>query len=135
MEGKEKVVYRDVDSYITHQPEFTQPFLKKMRETIRKAAPEAEEGMSYGMPAYKQHGILVYFAAFKNHYSLFALPRAIIQFNDRLKEYKTSKGTIQFTFDKPVPVKLINDIVRLRVEENREKWQTKNTASKSVRKK
>jgi uncharacterized protein YdhG (YjbR/CyaY superfamily) len=131
MEGKEKIVYRDVDDYIAHQPELVRPYLEKMREIIRKAAPEAEEGLSYGMPAYKQHGILVYFAGFKNHYSLFALPKTNLQFKDQLKGFKTSKGTIQFPFGEPVPVKLVTGIVKLRVAENMEKWHAKNTLRKS----
>jgi uncharacterized protein YdhG (YjbR/CyaY superfamily) len=131
MERNEKIVYKDVDDYIAHQPELVRPYLEKMRGIIRKAAPEAEEGISYGMPAYKQHGILVYFAGFKNHYSLFALPKTNVQFKDQLREYKTSKGTIQFPFDKPVPVKLITEIVKLRVAENLEKWYIKNASSKS----
>jgi uncharacterized protein YdhG (YjbR/CyaY superfamily) len=135
MDAKDRIVYMDVDNYLAHQPELVKPFLVKMRQTIRKAAPEAEEGMSYGMPSYKLHGILVYFAAFKNHYSLFALPKAIVQFRDRLKEYKTSKGTIQFGYNKPVPVKLISEIVKLRVQENLDKEEARKHKNALSRKK
>jgi uncharacterized protein YdhG (YjbR/CyaY superfamily) len=81
-------------------------------------APRAEEVISYGMPGYKYHGMLVYFAAFKNHCSFFPGSSRIIKMYDELKEYKTSKGSIQFTIDKPLPVSLVKKIVKARMREN-----------------
>ncbi len=117
--------FDNVDDYIDAQHNVVKKFMIKMRQTIKKAAPKAEETMSYGMPGYKLNGVLVYFAAFKNHYSLFALPKTNIVLKNELKPYKTSKGTIQFTFDKPMPVALITKIVKMRVKENLEKLKEK----------
>jgi uncharacterized protein YdhG (YjbR/CyaY superfamily) len=108
-----------IDEYISFQPKDLQVFLEKLRETIKTAAPSAEEVISYKMPAFRYHGMLVYFAAFKNHYSLFpANSKLIIEMKEELKMYKTSKGTIQFAFEKPLPVALIKKIVKARVQEN-----------------
>jgi len=89
---------------------------------IKKSAAGAEEILSYGMPAFRFHSMLVYYAGFKNHYSLFPASSTVFKkFEDRLKNYVTSKGTIQFPLDKPVPVKLISDIIKFRMKENLEK--------------
>jgi uncharacterized protein YdhG (YjbR/CyaY superfamily) len=110
---------KDIDAYLALQPENVQIALEKMRTIIRATAPAAEEVISYGMPAYKYHGMLVYFAGFKNHYSLFPGNASLIAtMAEELKGYKTSKGTIQFTLDKPVPVALIKKIVKARMLEN-----------------
>jgi uncharacterized protein YdhG (YjbR/CyaY superfamily) len=114
-----------VDEYISELPASTKPSLKKVREIVIKNAPNAEEVISYGMPAYKLHGMLLYFSAFTNHYSLFAFPSAIVAFKDKLKGYEVSKGTIRFSLDKPVPVKLITEIVKYKVNENIKKHQMK----------
>ena len=119
---------KDVDEYISGYPKEVQKFLEEVRTTIKKAAPKAEEVISYGMPAYKLHGMLLYFSAFTNHYSLFAFPDAIIAFKDKLKGYEQSKGTIRFPLDKPVPVKLITEIVKYKVNENIKKHQAKELA-------
>jgi uncharacterized protein YdhG (YjbR/CyaY superfamily) len=122
--------FDSVDEYIDAQHKDVQAYLKKMRSIVIKCAPKAEETMSYGMPAYKLNGVLVYFAAFKNHYSLFALPKTNIVLKNELKPYKTSKGTIQFTYDKPLPVALITKIVKMRVKENLEKLKDKKVKGK-----
>jgi uncharacterized protein YdhG (YjbR/CyaY superfamily) len=110
---------KDVDTYLAVQPENIRLALEKMRGIIKTAAPDAEEVISYGMPAYKYHGMLVYFAGFKNHYSLFPGNASMIaEMADELKGYKTSKGTIQFALDKPMPVSLIKKIVKARMKEN-----------------
>jgi len=110
---------KNIDEYIALQPEKVQVFLEKLRQTIKAAAPNAEEVISYGMPAFRYHGILVYFAAFKNHYSLFPANSSLIaDMEEELKMYKTSKGTLQFKFDKPLPVALIKKIVKERVKQN-----------------
>lgn len=120
---------KDIDSYIAKQPEQVQPLLKKVRETIAKAVPDATEVISYGMPAFKYHGMLAYFAGFKNHYSIFA-PQALAAFKEELKEYKTAKATLQFQFDKPVPVRLITKIIKYAAKVNLEKAELKSLKKK-----
>jgi len=113
---------KDIDNYLALQPENVRIVLEKMRRIIKMAAPGAEELISYGMPAYRYHGMLVYFAGFKNHYSLFPGNASMIaEMAEELKEYKTSKGTIQFALDKPMPVTLIKKIVKARMKENLDK--------------
>jgi len=114
-----------IAEYIAEQPAKVRPLLKKLRQLIGKNAPGAEEVISYGMPAYKLHGMLLYFAAFTNHYSLFAFPSAIVAFKEKLKDYEVSKGTIKFPFHKPVPVKLVTEIIKFKVQENINKHQAK----------
>ncbi len=109
----------DIDSYIAIQPKKARVALEKLRQTIRAAAPEAEEVISYKMPAFRYHGRLVYFAAFKDHYSLFPANSSLIaQMKDELKSYKIAPGTIQFAYDKPLPVALVKKIVKARIKEN-----------------
>ncbi len=101
-----------VDGYITAQPEEVRPYLKAVREAIRAALPEAEERISWSMPTFwKQHNI-IQFAGFKNHIGLYPGPEAVREFSERLEEYKTSKGTIQLPYDKPIPVELISAIAK-----------------------
>jgi uncharacterized protein YdhG (YjbR/CyaY superfamily) len=126
--------YSDVESYINDQPKQIQDSLQKLRATIIKAAPKAQELISYGMPAYKLHGALVYFGGFKNHISFFPVSSGVAHFADQLKQYKTAKGTIHFPFDKPIPVKLVADIVKFRVQENLEKEAMKVLTKKSKKK-
>ena len=121
-----------VDAYIAAQPPERQAKLEQLRNVICKAAPKAKEGISYGMPAYKLHSPLAYFANFKNHYSLFAMPAAVDAFKDELADYETSKGTIRFTHDKPLPVKLISAIIKFRVKQNEEKAALKAKAKKTT---
>lgn len=109
-----------VEDYIEGFPPGPRAALKKVRSVIRKVAPESSESIAYGMPAYKLDGRpLVYFAGHAAHLGLYALPNAVVTFGDRLAGYKTSKGTIQFPYDSELPLSLIEDIVRYRVEENR----------------
>ena len=89
-----------------------------MRSLILKIAPKAEEIISYGMPAYKYHGILVYFAAYKNHIGFYPTSSGIKAFENELTSYKHAKGSIQFPHDKPLPDKLIEKIVQFRLKEN-----------------
>ncbi len=114
-----------IDEYIADQPIAIRPIMEKLRQIVNKNAPGAHEVISYGMPAFKLHGMLLYFSAFTNHYSLFAFPDAIIAFKDKLKDYELSKGTIKFFYNKPVPVKLITEIVKYKVNENIKKHQMK----------
>lgn len=114
-----QIAVKDIDTYISLQPEQARVALEELRFVIQSAAPDAEEAISYGMPAFRYHGMLVYFAAFKNHYSLFPGNASLIEeLKTELKNYTTSKGTIQFSFDKPLPKTLVKKIVKLRMKEN-----------------
>ena len=107
-----------IGQYIFSQPREIQPLLQNMREIIKNVAPEAVEVISYSMPAFKFHGkILCYFAAHKNHIGFYATPSANIFFAEELKDYKTSKGTIQFPYEKPLPYNLIEKIVLYKANE------------------
>ena len=121
---------KDVDTYLALQTENVRIALEKMRRIIKTTVPEAEEVISYGMPAYRYHGMLVYFAGFKNHYSLFPGNASMIaEMAEELKGYKTSKGTIQFALDKPMPVTLIKKIVKARMKENLSKQKNSKQAT------
>lgn len=115
----------NIDEYIGGFPNDIQEILEKIRMTIQKAAPEAKEKISYSMPAFDQNGIVVYFAAFKNHFGLYALPTGHEVFKDELSSYKSGKGSVQFPFSKPIPYDLITRIVKFRVKENMEKAKKK----------
>lgn len=119
-----------VDAYIESQPKELRPKLEQLRQAIRKAAPKAEEGIGYGMPSYKLHGPLVYFACFKNHFGFFPMPGAIAAFKEKLSAYELAKGTVRFPHDKPLPTKLISDMVKFRIKQNEEKAALKQVAKK-----
>jgi uncharacterized protein YdhG (YjbR/CyaY superfamily) len=123
----------DVDAYLAKVPEPARSTLEKVRATIRSVAPaESTEKLSYGMPAFHYKGALVAYAAFKNHCSLFPMQASLTdQMQDELKTYRTSKGTLQFSPDKPLPASLLKKIVKLRVAENDIRFRTK--AAKRVR--
>lgn len=108
-----------VDEYIAAQPETVQGVLQRVRSAIRKAVPEAEEVISYKIPAYKLHGgMVLYFAGWKKHYSLYpADSRLVAAFKDDLAPYEISKGTIRFPLSQPVPMKLIERIATFRAKE------------------
>jgi len=89
-----------------------------MRATIKNAVPEAKEAISYGVPTFKLNGNLVHFGAFKNHISFFPTARGVAAFKKELGRYAVSKGTVQFPFDKPLPLKLVRKIVRFRRRQN-----------------
>ncbi|MGC1390185.1 MAG: DUF1801 domain-containing protein [Bacteroidales bacterium] len=115
-----------VDNYIKTFPEKVQILLNQIRSTIKEYAPEAEESIAYKMPAYKTNGKpLVYFAGFKNHIGFYATPTGHAQFEKELSKYKQGKGSVQFPLDKPIPLTLIAQIVKFRVEENNLKKRTK----------
>ena len=109
--------FNNIDEYISTFPVEIQAKLNEIRETIKKAVPEAEETISYQMPAFKYKKILVYFAAFKNHIGFFPTSSGIEAFKDELSEYVTSKGTIRFPLNIPIPLDLINKIVKYRFNE------------------
>ena len=117
----DKKQYKNIDEYIAGFPEDIQSILQNLRRVIHEAAPEAQETISYSMPAFKQNGILVYFAAFKDHIGFFPTSSGISAFTKELTPYDTSKGTIRFPLDKPLPMNLIKKIVKFKVQENRNK--------------
>ncbi|MBN1985278.1 MAG: DUF1801 domain-containing protein [Prolixibacteraceae bacterium] len=109
-----------VDDYISQFPEDVQKVLFRVRNTILKNAPKADESISYGMPAYKTFGKpLVYFAGYKNHVGFYATPTGHAEFAKELSQYKQGKGSVQFPLDKPIPFDLIARIVKFRVNENK----------------
>ncbi len=116
MRGMRQSAPKSVDEYIAAQPEVLRPKLEQVRAAIRKAVPDAVEGIAYRMPGYKLHGKpMLYFAGFKEHYSLFAASGTFVAgIEDELRGYKLRKGTVQFPPTIPVPVKLIGRIAKLR---------------------
>ena len=118
----------NIDEYIAGFPKDAQKILGQIRATIKKAAPGAEETISYAIPAFKLKGhYLVYFAGYKNHIGLYPAPRGNEAFKKELSVYKGGKGTVQFPLDKPMPLNLITRIVKFRVKENAEKTEKKTT--------
>jgi uncharacterized protein YdhG (YjbR/CyaY superfamily) len=113
-----KKEFKTINEYITAFPTNVQSILEELRQAIRESAPEAEEIISYQMPAFKLNGILVWFAAFKNHIGLYPKTSAIEAFKGELSNYEVSKGTIRFPLDKPIPLDLVKKIVKYRVKEN-----------------
>jgi uncharacterized protein YdhG (YjbR/CyaY superfamily) len=113
--------FATVDEYIATFPAEIQELLQAVRKTIREAAPEAKEKISYQMPTLELHGNLVHFAAFKNHIGFYPAPSGITAFEEELSEYKGAKGSVQFPIDKPMPHDLISRIVAFRVAENTDK--------------
>ncbi len=114
-----------VDEYIAAFPADVQELLQEVRNTIRKAAPAAEETIAYAMPAYKLNGPLVYFAGYKSHVGFYATPTGHQAFKKELSKYKEGKGSVQFPLDEPMPLKLIEKIVKFRVKENTGKAKAK----------
>jgi uncharacterized protein YdhG (YjbR/CyaY superfamily) len=116
--------YKNIDHYIASQPVEIRPTLERLRHTIQKAVPKAEEVISYQMPAFRYHGMLIFFASFKKHYSIF-VPTVLHLFKNELKIYKTSKATVNFPLDTPVQTKLITKIVKCAAKHNLEKAKLK----------
>lgn len=120
--------YTSVEEYLIDVPGDKLIALEKLRKTIRSVVPKAEEYISYGMPTFKYNGPLVSYAAFKEHCSLFPWGGSLIKkYAEELKPFKTSKGTIQFTVDKPLPVALVKKIVKERMKENEARVLAKKT--------
>ena len=115
-ENKSRI--ESIDDYISQFSPQIQDMLKKMRQAIRMSAPDAQEKISYQMPTFNLHGILVHFAAHRNHIGFYPTPSGIEAFRQELAAFKTSKGAVQFPLDKPLPLDLISQIVRFRVAEN-----------------
>jgi uncharacterized protein YdhG (YjbR/CyaY superfamily) len=121
-----------IDQYIEAAPPGVRPILERIRRTIRAAAPEAAEVISYRMPAFKLHGILVYFAAFKNHIGLYPPVRGDPKLVAAAAPYAGEKGNLQFPLDEPIPLELIRRIVLHRVKQNSAKRTGKGKKQKSV---
>ncbi len=111
----------DFDDYISGFPAEVKEMLERLRATIKNAAPNAEEVISYSMPAFKLNGLLIYFAGYKNHIGLYPMASGIAAFKKELSIYKGAKGSVQFPIDKPLPLTLIKKIVKFRVAENLQK--------------
>ena len=122
---KPGAIPQTVDDYLATLPEESRATLEKVRKTIKAAAPKATEVISYQIPMYKQHGMLVGFAAFKDHCSLFPGAKALATYKDELKAYKTSKGTIRFPIGKPLPTALVKKLVKTRLAENEAAFKMK----------
>jgi len=114
-----------IDAYIAAFPEEIQEKLQRLREVIRAAAPEATEKISYQMPTFYLNGNLVHFAAFKHHIGFYPTPSGTEHFQKELSTYKTSKGTVQFPLDQPIPYDLVIKMVNFRVAENNQKASMK----------
>ena len=122
---------KDVDAYIAAAPANARKALRALRSTVKAAAPAAEEVISYGMPAYKHHGQLVYFAAFEDHCSFFPGSKRILKtFSRELKPFDASVGTIRFSPENPLPAALVKKIVRLRIAENEERAKERETRTR-----
>jgi len=123
--------FKNIDEYLALQPVQVRAALQKLRKIIKSVAPESEEVISYSMPAFKYHGMLVGFAGWKNHAGFYPWnSRTVDEFKDELKKYTTSKGAIQFPLDKPIPVTLVKKIVKTRMKDNLAKEKLKNNLNK-----
>lgn len=116
---------RDIDEYIAGFPKDVQELLEELRDTIHKAAPAAEEAISYAIPTFKLNGNLVHFAGYKNHIGFYPGASGIEAFKKELSSYKGAKGSVQFPIDEPLPLALIGRIVKFRVSENMTKQKKK----------
>lgn len=125
--------YTDIDSYIACFPEETQIILKKIRETIRKAAPEAKETISYGIPTFTLYGNLVHFGGYEKHIGFYPGAAGIDSFREELAVYEGGKGSVKFPIDGKIPYKLISKIVKFRVLQNLEKAKEKSPRTKRGR--
>ena len=126
--------FQSIDEYIRASQKEDQLLLSAMRSTIAKAAPKATEKISYQIPTFYLNGNLVHFAAFKNHIGFFPTPSGVLNFKEELSAYQHSKGGIQFPKDRPLPLKLVKEIVRFRVIESEEKAAQKRKAKKQPKK-
>ena len=120
-----KPVPKTIDEYIADYPKDIQKLLQQVRVTIKKAAPDAEEKISYGIPTFTLNGNLVHFGAYEKHIGFYATPTGHEAFKKELSVYKQGKGSVQFPIDQPLPLDLISRIVKFRVKENSEKARSK----------
>ena len=120
-----KKIPRTIDEYMADFPAQTQAIMEQMRDLIHEIAPEATEKISYGIPTFVLGQNLVHFAAYQHHIGFYPSSSGIARFEEELKEYETSKGTVRFPLDKPIPYDLVRRITEFRVAENRARAQTK----------
>lgn len=125
---------QSIDEYISVFPKQTQRLMQKLRLAIRKAAPKAMEVISYGMPAFSQEGMLVYFAAYKSHIGFYPTGSGINAFKNEIRGFKHSKGAVQFPLDKELPLDLVRRMVKFKLEENKLKALSKTKAKPAVSK-
>ncbi|MBL8182491.1 MAG: DUF1801 domain-containing protein [Blastocatellia bacterium] len=111
----------DIDAYIAGFPSEVAAKLSELRDLLNRLAPDASESISYAIPTFKLNGPLVHFAGYKGHIGFYPGAGGIAEFQDALSDYKTSKGTVQFPLDQPLPIKLITKIVKFRIKQNLEK--------------
>lgn len=128
-------IYQSVDDYVSSQPAGISEKLQSLRAVIKQEAPEAQELISYNMPAYKLKGVLLYFGVHSHHIGFYPTPSAIDKFSKALAAYQTSKGAIQFPAEDPLPLELVSKIVRFRVKENLEKAKSKALDKQAQKKK
>ena len=121
----DKTAPKDIDEYIAGFPPDVQKILEKIRQTIRTAAPGAEEIIKYQIPTFALKGNLVHFAAFKKHIGFYPAPTGIEKFKNELSVYERAKGSVKFPLDRPIPFNLISKIVKFRVKENLERAEAK----------
>ena len=119
--NKSNLKFNDIDEYHASQPADIRKVLEQLRQAIKQFAPQATETISYGMPAFRQHKVLVYYAVHKEHIGFYPTSKPIVHFKKELEQYSTSKGAIRFPIDKPLPIALIKKIVKFRVEEDAKK--------------
>jgi len=117
--------FSTVEEYLSFLPSKTRDIVETVRRTVKKAAPQARELISYNMPAIELNGILVYYAAHKNHIGFYPTPSGIDAFREELSVYEGAKGSVKFPIDQPLPLRLIKSIVEFRVMENMEKVKSK----------
>lgn len=136
MERAKKTSFNNVEEYLASVADARQrSILERVRTTIKRTVPDAEETISYQMPAYRYHGILLYFAAWKNHWGLYPASNSIKEtFRDELAHYKQTKGAIQFPWDDPFPDALLIKLIKKRVEENRTATQVNGAANFKTKK-
>ena len=127
---KTKVVPETVDQYIAAFPADVKKRMQQLRKTIKAGAPNADELISYQMPGYKYFGMLVYFAAYKNHIGFYPGAGGLLEFYKELSSFKSAKGSVQFPHDRPIPYDIISKIVKFRVKQNEEKFSLKKSIAK-----
>jgi len=118
METTSSKKFKSVDEYLASLPATTRVLLQELRSRIQKTAPEAEELISYNIPAFKLNGILVWYAGFKNHIGFYPKTSAMQAFKEELSAYKGAKGSVQFPLDRPLPLSLVSKMVKYRIKEN-----------------
>jgi len=117
----DSIKFKTIRQYIESFPETTQKILRKLHKAIKETAPDAEEAISYNMPAFSLNGVLVYYAAHRSHIGFYPTGAGIAAFKDEISNYKHSKGAIQFPIDEPLPLDLVKKIVKFRIKMNLEK--------------